>query len=461
MLLKQLGGVFLKKEEAKEVLQIAVPAVGEMILYMMTGVLDTLMIGRYGGQLSVSAVGISWEILNVFANIFVIMGICVAITSMVSRLYGAKQMDTAEEYASICSFIGIIIIFFCITIIFTFADKILKLAGCTPEVLLISKRFIRIVCIGMFFNMTTSLLSSIQRSYGNTKIPLIGSLILIIVNLTLDYSLIFGKFGFPELGIDGAAIATVIAQICSFLFALYYILTKSKIKIKLHYIKDITFNKLKHIFKLSIPASLQEGAFSISRLLTTFMIMRLGTLSFSANTITESLESLSYMPGWGFAVACTSMVGNKFGEEDYKGAKRCANNCAILGLIVMLCVASLFILIPELLIKLFIGSTEIDVIKLGTKCLMIASLQQPTMAFSMIYGGALKGIGNTTTPFKISLFTGWCIRLPLTFYFIFIKKLSVTYFWSICVIQWFVDAILIYIAYRKNFSTFCKKEGVS
>ncbi|MGL4730780.1 MAG: MATE family efflux transporter [Clostridium sp.] len=444
----------MNKQEAKEVLQIAIPAVGEMILCMMTGVLDTLMIGRYGGQFAVSTVGISWEILNMFANVLIIMGVCVAITSIVSRLYGAKRTDTAEEYASIGFAIGIVIVFLTIFIIFTFADTFLKLAGCEPNVLLTSKRFIRIVCIGMFFNMITNMFSAIQRAYGNTKIPLIGSMILIGVNLTLDYSLIFGNFGFPELGIDGAAIATVTAQICSFSFALYYILTKSKIKIRLHYLKNITFHKLKDIFKVSIPASLQEGAFSVSRMLTSFMIMHLGTVAFSANTITGSLESLSYMPGWGFAVACTAMVGNKIGEEDYDSAKKYAYNCAILGLGSMLLISSSFVLIPELLIKLFIGSTEIDVITLGSKCLMIAALQQPTMAISMIYGGALKGIGDTTTPFKVSLFTGWCIRLPLVYYFIYLKRYSVTYFWWICVIQWLLDGILIYISYKKKFSSF-------
>ncbi|WP_454052150.1 MATE family efflux transporter [Clostridium sp. Marseille-Q7071] len=447
----------LNKKEVKSVLTIALPAVGEMVLYMMVWVLDTLMIGQYGGQIAVSTVGISGEILYTFANIFIAMGVSIAITSIVARRYGAKEYDTAEEYATIGFVVGTIISIICTVIIFIFSKQLLTAAGCEPEVLEIAMRYIRIVCFGIVFNMITSLYSAIQRAYGNTKIPLITSFIVILINMTLDYILIFGKFGAPELGVTGAALATITAQICGFLFSTYYTFKKSKIKIKFKYLKSLTIEKTKTLFKLSIPASLQEGAFSISRLFTTFMIMRLGTVAFSANTITSTLESLSYMPGWGFAVACTTIVGNKYGEKDYKGAMKYAYNCAILGLISMICTASLFIIMPKFLIGLFINSSEAEVISLGAKCLMIAALQQPSMAISMIYGGALKGIGNTKIPFKVSLFTGWCIRLPLVFYFIYITQSSVTYFWWICVIQWIVDAVLIYIAYKRKFNSLIKE----
>ncbi|MBS5824139.1 MAG: MATE family efflux transporter [Clostridium argentinense] len=449
----------LNKKEIRNVLTIALPAVGEMVLYMMVWVLDTLMIGQYGGQVAVSTVGISGEILYTFANIFIAMGVSVAITSIVARRYGAKEYDIAEEYATIGFVVGTIISVLCTVIIFVFSKQLLTAAGCEPEVLEIAMRYIRIVCFGIVFNMITSLYSAIQRAYGNTKIPLITSFIVILINMILDYMLIFGKFGAPELGVTGAAIATITAQICGFLFSTYYTFKKSKIKVKFKYLKSLTMEKIKTLFKLSIPASLQEGAFSISRLLTTFMIMRLGTVAFSANTITSTLESLSYMPGWGFAVACTTLVGNKYGEKDYKGAMKYAYNCAILGLVSMICVASLFVIMPKFLIGLFINKSEVEVISLGATCLMIAAIQQPGMAISMIYGGALKGIGNTKIPFKVSLFTGWCIRLPLVFYFIYLNQSSVTYFWWICVIQWIVDAILIYISYKRKLNSLVKEHN--
>jgi putative MATE family efflux protein len=234
------------------------------------------------------------------------------------------------------------------------------------------------------------------------------------------------------------------------LFIIFYIKKYSKIKIRLKYIKDFNFSMFKSLFKLSVPSAMQEGAFSISRLLGGFFIVGLGTIAFAANQITTTIESISFMPGWGFAVAATTLVGHKIGEKDYKKAKEYAYTSIFLGLVVMSLCALLFLLIPNVLINTFITSSETEVIKLGTYCLMIAAIEQPFMAISMIIGGVLKGAGDTKTPFKVSLFTSWIIRMPLMFIIIFILKLSVVYVWVITSFQWIFDGTIIYILFKKK-----------
>lgn len=442
---------FLDKTIIKDVLSLALPAVGEMILYMMIWVIDTIMVGKYGGELAVSTVGISSEILYTFSNILIAQGIAVAITSIVARRYGAKEFNIAEEYASFGFAIGTLISIITTLVIYIFAENFLNLAGAQPEVIALSLTYINIVCIGLSFNMMASILSAIQRAYGNTKTPLITSFIAVFINLGLDAVLIFGLFGFPELGIKGAAIATAISHVLAFLYSATYTYKKSLIKVRLKYIINLSISKIRILFKLSIPASLQEGAYGISRLATTFMIMYLGTTAFAANQITLTLESISFMPGWGFAVAATTLVGNKVGEKNYKKAKEYAYACTFLSVVIMLVFAVLFLTIPTQLIKLFIDSKETKVIALGASCLMVAALEQPTMAVSMVMGGALKGAGDTKTPFLVAVITSWFIRLPLVFYFIYLLKLSVVYFWVICVIQWTLDGLLLFIFFKKQF----------
>lgn len=442
---------FLDKTIIKDVLSLALPAVGEMILYMMIWVIDTIMVGKYGGELAVSTVGISSEILYTFSNILIAQGIAVAITSIVARRYGAKEFNIAEEYASFGFAIGTLISIITTLVIYIFAENFLNLAGAQPEVIALSLTYINIVCIGLSFNMMASMLSAIQRAYGNTKTPLITSFIAVFINLGLDAVLIFGLFGFPELGIKGAAIATAISHVLAFLYSAIYTYKKSLIKVRLKYIINLSISKIRILFKLSIPASLQEGAYGISRLATTFMIMYLGTTAFAANQITLTLESISFMPGWGFAVAATTLVGNKVGEKNYKKAKEYAYACTFLSVVIMLVFAVLFLTIPTQLIKLFIDSKETKVIALGASCLMVAALEQPTMAVSMVMGGALKGAGDTKTPFLVAVITSWFIRLPLVFYFIYLLKLSVVYFWVICVIQWTLDGLLLFIFFKKQF----------
>jgi len=299
--------------------------------------------------------------------------------------------------------------------------------------------------------MLMNLLNAALRGHGNTKTPLLVSVLVNIINLGLDWLLIFGNLGFPELGIKGSAIATATAQTSGFIFILFYILNHEKYKIKFKYIVNLKLDKLWELMKLSIPSSLQEGAFSISRLLSTLMIMQIGTIAFSANQITTTIESISFMPGWGFAVAATALVGHKIGEKNYKKAKEYAYTCALLGTIIMCICGIFFLLTPKFLIGSFIKESEVEAIRLGALCLMVASVEQPFMAISMILGGALKGAGDTKTPFIVSLFSSWVIRLPLMFYFVYILKTSVVNVWWITTIQWFIDGTLIFILFKKRF----------
>lgn len=443
----------LNNKTIKDVLNLALPAVGEMILYMMIWVFDTMMVGQYGGNISVSSVGLSSEILYTFSNIFVAMGISIGVTSLVARHIGSKELELAEEYASIGFIITLIIAFLIFIFIFIFCDDILKIAGASGKVIYYGKIFIKISSIGTLFNMLMNVLNALLRGYGNTKIPLIASILVNFINLSLDWLLIFGHYGFPKLGIKGAGIATCSAQIFGFIFISCYIYNKSKIKPRFKYIVNLNLQKLKQLLHLSIPSSFQEGAFSISRLLCVFMIMHLGNIAFASNQITTTIESVSYMPGWGFAVAATTLVGHKVGEKNFKKAREYAYTCMKLGSIFMGLASILFLVFPNNLINLFINSQEQQVIKLGTLCLMIAAIEQIPMGISMILGGALKGMGDTKTPFLVSLISSWLIRLPLMIYFVYILKVSVVYVWYITSIQWIFEGIAMFLLFRRKFKS--------
>lgn len=435
----------------KDVLNLALPAVGEMILYMMIWVFDTMMVGQYGGNIAVSSVGLSSEILYTFSNIFVVMGISIGVASLVARQVGSKNFDSAEEYASIGFLVGSIIAFLIFISAFIFCGDILKAAGASSEVIYTGKTFMKIASIGIFFNMLMNSLNALLRGYGNTKTPLLASILVNIINLSLDWLLIFGHYGFPRLGVKGAAIATCSAQTFGFMFISYYIVKKSKIKLRFKYIINLNLKKLKKLLNLSVPSSFQEGAFSISRLLCVFMIMHLGNIAFASNQITTTIESVSFMPGSGFAVAATTLVGHKIGEKSLKSAKECAYTCMKLGSILMGLASLLFLIFPNALIHLFINSREQEVINLGTSCLMVAAVEQIPMGISMILGGALKGMGDTKTPFFISLISSWVLRLPLMFYFIYILKVSIIYVWWITAVQWLFEGITMFILCKRKF----------
>lgn len=438
--------VFVKR--SREIVKLAIPAVGEMILYMLIWVLDTLMVGKYGGQTSVSAVGFSSEIMYTFINILIAMGISISVTSIIARCLGGDDLQKAKGFANLGLKIGLFISLSVFVIFFVFSKEILELSGAKGEVLDLAYKYMRICSVGLLFSMVTNVLNGMFRGAKNTKIPLYGAAILNVVNLSLDYVLIFGKFGAPELGVEGAAIATVLGNIAAFLF----ILTQcKKLPFKLSLKNPFDFKGFKELFELALPSGMQEAAFSIVRLLSVMMVMKLGSLAFSANQIAVTVESISFMPGWGFAISAVSLVGHSIGKKDLKEAREYANTTLILAVLTMGFFSIIFLLFSKDLVGLFIKKDEVEVIALGAACLMIGSIQQIPMAIDMVLSGALKGMGDTKTPFRIVLFCNWCIRLPLVYYFIYLKHMPVTYFWWITSLQWTVEAAIFVKFYRDKF----------
>lgn len=437
------------KTKINKVLKIALPAVGEMILYMLVWVVDTALVGNYGGSNAVSAVGFSSEIIYTILNMFVAMGIGVGITTMVAQSIGANDRDRAEKFLSQGLIIGILLAFLLTFILGVFSKQILVFLGTKEPVLGMASRFMKIVSIGAFFNMLNGMLNSALRGTGNTIIPLAVSIIIIIIVIPLDLVLIYGRLGMPELGIRGSAIATTIGYICGFVFLAVYYIFFSSFKFRIKYFK-INRDYIGRIVKLAVPSGLQEGAFSISRLITISFIMFLGTTAFAANSITTQIESISYMPGWGFAVAATALVGQRIGAKDYKTAKEYAKISMALGVGVMLICSLMFILVPEFLMRIFIREKE--TIELGRLCLMVAAIEQPFMALSMVLGGALKGAGDTRTPFTLALISSWLIRVPLMYVVIYILHLNVPFVWVVTAIQWTFEGLAMYYMFKKKSS---------
>jgi multidrug resistance protein, MATE family len=440
----------MNKKTIKEVCKLAFPAASEMAVYMLVTFFDILMVGKYGGNIAVSTAGLSYEIMYAFSGIFVDAGVSVGITSLVARKVGAKDFKAAEEFASLGFTLGLLVALTISFITFNFCSIILKIAGAKGEVLMLSIKFMKILSFGIFFKMISSSLNSILRGYGDTKTPLIVAIIISFNNILLDFILIFGNFNKPELGVKGAAVAATIAQVLGFIFVSYYIVKKSKIKIRLKYIIFPNFFKLEQLLLLCIPSILEEAAFSISRLISLFIIMHTGNTAFAANQIATTIETISIMPGAGFSTAATTLVGLNIGKNDHKNGRQSAYTCAFIGTSIMVFCSVLFLVCPNFLINLFIKKSEIEVKRLGTLCLMVAAVEQPFIGISLIFDGCLKGRGDTITPFYISLFSSWVIRLPLMFYFIYFRRAPVFYVWWITAFQWTFDALMMFLFFEKS-----------
>ena len=442
----------------REIIYLAIPAVGEMTLYMMIWIFDTMMIGKYGGQLAVSSVGLSTEIIYSFFNIIIAVGVSTALTSLVSRAIGSKDYKKAEIIANAGIKIAVVLAFIFFSLLFFIPDKILNLAGATKEMLPLATRYAKISSFSFFLLTLSSTTNGVFRGVKDTKTSLYVAGSINIVNLFLDYVLIFGNLGFPEWGITGAAVATVAGNFIGILLQWSRL---KKLPLKISFFSCVSKKDIWEIIRFAIPSGLQEANFSLSRLLGLTFILSLGTAAFAANQIGIAIEAISTMPGWGVAIACTALVGHSIGENKPDKSQEYTLYSTIIASIFMGILACFFFFIPKTLISFFINKQEIDVIRIGAICLQVAAFEQIPIAIVTVLGSYFKGIGNPKKPFYVSFFTNWFLRLPIAFYLISILRLPVYIYWIITTFQWSLESIILYYLYRKNINTVLKNMSVS
>ncbi len=429
-----------------QIFKLAIPAIMEMTLHTLVWTADTAMVGRLNPA-SISAVNLGSQIMFTMSNIFGALGI--GATAMVSRQIGANNREEAENIAAQSIGIGFIISMIIGTLGILSAKSVFNLIVDDPEVIALGSSYLRIVFIGALFLIPQFIANSILRGAGNTVIPLVSAAFANAFNIIGDYVLIFGKFGFPELGVTGAAIATGTAQILGASITFFFLI-RGKAGIKLHISKVFRLSKniTKSIVDLSVPATLETFMNEGSRLLSSFWIAQLGTISFAAHSLANAAESISYMPGYGFAVAATTMVGQSLGAKNLRRAEICTKKIILYSVWLMGLVALAFIIFPFAIMRLF--SNDLDTVALASKCLRVGAVEQIPIAIGMTVSGALKGAGDTKGPFKISLITNLGVRLPLIFIIVFILKLNVVFVWWATGIQFIVEAVLMIIRYRRG-----------
>jgi putative MATE family efflux protein len=316
-----------------------------------------------------------------------------------------------------------------------------------PAVIEIGTQYTRIVFTGLFFLIPQMITTSVLRAAGNTVVPMVAALVANTFNIVGDYVLIFGKFGFPALGAKGAAIATAGAQAVGFIICLIYLIKGTQgVKIRRKNLFRFHKESLKSLIDLSIPAGMSEFMNEGSRLVSSFWIARLGTVAFAANSLAVAAESISFMPGFGFAVAATTLVGQNLGAGEYDMAKIAAKKCVIYSSALMGIVGLVFYIFPFYIMRVF--SSDIGTVDLASICIRIAAFEQIPIAVGMALSGVLKGAGDTKGPYRISLITNFLVRLPLIFAIVFLIDGHIAYVWVATTLQYVVEATLMIYRYR-------------
>lgn len=397
------------KEKIKIILVLAMPAVIENFFQTILGFIDTYFVSKIG-LAEVSAIGVTNAVLAIYFALFMAIG--VAANVRISNFLGANKPEKARHISQ--QSIILAILFGVATGIITlfFAGPLLKLMGIEANVLEAGEIYFKIVAIPSVFMSLMFVLSAILRGAGDTRAPMKVSILINVVNAVLDYILIFGFWLVPEMGIVGAALATVFARVIGSLALFYYINRSATLSFRRDYWKP----DKQHIWELTTlggPAAGERLVMRIGQIVYFGFVVTLGTNVFAAHQIAGNVEVFSYMIGYGFATAATILVGQQIGAGNIDEAKKYATLCTWIAVGSMTLLGAILFIFGSWAGGFFTDDQDV-ITSIGT-ALKVSGIFQPFLALLLILTGAFQGANNTKFPMYLTAVGMWAIRTSLVY----------------------------------------------
>jgi len=284
-----------------------------------------------------------------------------------------------------------------------------------PFILNQGSTYLNIVLASMLFGLPMMVVNAILQGIGDMKTPLFIMFISNLVNVLFNYLLIFGIGIFPAMGVAGAALGSGLGRFVGFLIGIAILIKGEKgIKLDLDVIElKVDFEIIKDILIIGIPAAVEQFARQSSQIIYTAMVAGLGTATIAANAVTMNVSSLSFMPGFGFGMAATTLVGQSLGAKKKELAENYSKQSTYLTLILMVTASILMYIFVESIVNLY--TDDAAVINMAVSALKIFILFQPLLGLFMVLAGALKGAGDTKWVMYFTIAGNWGVRLVLSY----------------------------------------------
>lgn len=427
-----------------EVLRLALPVAAQALLQTLVFFVDRLMLGRYSAD-ALASMHISSPLLWTVSAI--LTSFSVGTLAFVGRMMGRRDraIATAAMRGSLvlASGLGLVTSVAFLAGLSPFLSLVLSNI---PGVRIAAQEYLQIVMVGLSLLMVTIVATAGLQGAGDTRTPFLIGIVANGANIGLNSVLIFGHLGFPELGVRGAGIATLIATVIN-ASALVGVLMHPKAVLSLRG-RGQERHALSRILRISGPA-LGERIFEhLGYWCYASMIVALGGMAMATHQIVLGLESICFLSGEGFGVAGAAIVAQRLGADRPQDAARCAWITVGLSVGFLSTLGLVFLSLPQTLLSLF--TIDDAIVTMGVPCLYIAAVAQPFMALSMVLGDSLRGAGDTRTAFVISL-SGWLVvRSIMTYLFAFVLDLGLVGVWLGSTSDWIIRSIVLSVIFLQN-----------
>jgi putative MATE family efflux protein len=379
------------------ILRLAGPAVLGNLLMSVVGIVDIKIVGSLGAN-AVAAVTTGHRLF--FISMGVLMALTSGTTAMVARAWGAGDREEAGRITRASVIIGLFLSVALALPCIVFADQLVSVFKLDATTLAQAADFVRIISLFNVAFSTTMIIGSAMRAAGDTITPLWIGAITNVINIFLVYGMVYGRFGFSAMGVRGAALASGLAFTAGALL-ITVLWLKGWLVVGLGRGAALSAKRVRQLIRIAAPAGGEQLIMQIGFFAFLYIVSFYGTAPYAAYGIGVQLLSLSFVVGFGFAIAASTHVGQKLGAKDPDGAARSGWRAMWLSVAGMTGIGAVIIASAEWTAGLMIDDPE--VVRLTVVFIYILGAVQPLMAIEAALGGALRGAGDTRFPMLTTL----------------------------------------------------------
>jgi MATE family multidrug resistance protein len=432
------------KEHIKHTLELAYPVVVGQLGIIMMGVVDSLMVGKLGATpLAAASLGNGITIL-----IFIVgIGVSMAVTPLVAIAVGAKRFEDCGVYFRQSLLVNLILAVL-IMLVVLFGSELLSYFNQPKDVQLQASSYMKILGYSAIPLMLFQTYKQFIEGLSVMRPAMFIAILANLINAFANWILIYGNFGMPALGLDGAGWATFASRIFMSLALMGFVMNNRFFKqydVSFHF-KSINIPVIKKILSLGLPSGFQYffevGAFSFA----VVMVGWLGTKQLAAHQIAINLASISFMAVLGISAAGAIRVGNEVGKKDIYETRKAGFTASLLGASVMSFSGLIFIIFRDFLPLLYVSDQV--VISYASTLLVIAALFQLSDGIQAVGIGILRGLTDVKIPTAITFIAYWIVGLPVGYLLGFTFKLNVQGVWIGLLLGLTTSAILLTLRFN-------------
>lgn len=430
----------------KELKKITWPLFVESVLFSLLGSVDIIMLGKYSDN-AVAAVGVTNQVIWMLNLLF---GIITAGTSiLIAQYLGAKSnKKTIIQVAGISvgfnTIIGIVISI----LMFIGGSAILKFLNSPPELIELGVQYLDIVGGFIFFQAIIMTFTAILRAHSLTKICMSVTIIMNIVNVVLNYIFIFGKLGFPVMGVAGAALATTLSKVVGVIILgkiTFDLLFK---KVTLDMFRPFPKEHLLNILKIGVPSAAEQISYNLSQLAITSFINLIGVSSMAAKSYVGTIVCFSYIFASAVGQGGGILIGQFIGNKEENTALKLSIYTIKKAVLVSIIMSCLIAVIGRRIVGLLTSNEEI--ISMAVIIFLIEIILEPGRCINIVGIGGLRAAGDVRFPVYIGIFSMWTFGVGLAYIFGIRLGLGLAGAWiAFAVDEWF-RAILVLIRWKNG-----------